>query len=94
MKKLEELERIRKEAEEVVLVVKREFEDQNGEGESDEGKEDDFVRIDLFLGIIDFRLGFKVGIVESFDLEGRLKKEEMEDGKVVFWKCFLIVIGI
>lgn len=38
MKKLEESERTRKEAEEAALAAKRELEDQNGEGESDEAR--------------------------------------------------------
>lgn len=80
MKKLEESERTRKEAEEAALAAKRELEDQNGEGESDEGKEDDSVRTDLPPGTIDSRPGSKAGTAEPLDLEGRLKKEEMEDG--------------
>lgn len=94
MKKLEESERTRKEAEEAALAAKRELEDQNGEGESDEGKEDDSVRTDLPPGTIDSRPGSKAGTAEPLDLEGRLKKEEMEDGKAVLWKCPVSVTGI
>lgn len=94
MKKLEESERTRKEAEEAALAAKRELEDQNGEGESDEGKEDDSVRTDLPPGTIDSRPGSKARSAEPLDLEGRLKKEEMEDGKAVLWKCPLSVTGI
>lgn len=82
MKKLEESERTRKEAEEAALAAKRELEDQNGEGESEEGREEDSVRTDLPQGTIDSRPGSKAGTAEPLDLEGHLKKEEMDDGRM------------
>lgn len=94
MKKLEESERTRKEAEEAALAAKRELEDQNGEGESDEGKEDDSVRTDLPPGTIDSRPGSKAGTAEPLDLEGRLKKDEMEDGKTALWRHPMSLTGI
>ncbi|KAK3085440.1 hypothetical protein FSP39_003318 [Pinctada imbricata] len=83
MKKLEESERARREAEEAALAAKREMEEKEGEGESEGSKEQDDseVKTDAAFGTNASRAPSQAGTVEPLDTEDRLKKEELDEAQ-------------
>ena len=85
MKKLQESERMRREAEEEALAAKREAEEREGGEEQSEGskdQEDSEVKTDAALGTNASRGGSPAGTMDALDPEERLKKEELDEGKM------------